>query len=174
MKKWNKSLVAGITVLGLYAGSLGADAIAQGRHGRGYEGTGDSLAGRGHGYGMGMSYGMGYGMEARVEQRLAEMHDKLNLNQSQENAWKAYASFVKSHFGQTPKINVDDIKKMTAPERMEKALDWMKERQTRMAEHLAALKTFYSQLTKEQQKTFDDETLRARRQFQGKRGEPRR
>lgn len=48
---------------------------------------------------------------------------------------------------------------MTAPQRMQTMLDRMKEREGKMANQLAALKTFYNKLTPEQQKTFDNESL---------------
>ena len=48
-----------------------------------------------------------------------------------------------------------EMEKMAAPERMEKMLGMMKDREARMSSHLAALKTFYAILTPEQKKTFD-------------------
>jgi Spy/CpxP family protein refolding chaperone len=49
-----------------------------------------------------------------------------------------------------------DMAKLTTPERAEKMLESMKERQAQQVEHVAALKDFYAVLTSEQKKVFDD------------------
>ena len=46
--------------------------------------------------------------------------------------------------------------KLTTPERADKMVERMREQQSRMFEHVAALKEFYAVLTPEQKKTFDD------------------
>jgi protein CpxP len=53
--------------------------------------------------------------------------------------------------------------KLSAPERMEKQLALMKEREARMADRLAATKAFYAQLTPEQQKIFNENFMTGRR-----------
>ena len=51
-----------------------------------------------------------------------------------------------------------DFSRMTAPERLEKSQQFMKERDARMTKHLEALKAFYSTLSPEQQQIFEAET----------------
>ena len=94
-------------------------------------------------------------MKARMEKRAAEMHDKLQLNASQEAAWNAYIAKMKPA---TPPSRPDraQLDKMTAPERMEFMLSRMKEHEQKMTERVAATKEFYAVLTPEQKKIFDD------------------
>ncbi|MBS1170930.1 MAG: hypothetical protein H6R01_1848 [Burkholderiaceae bacterium] len=95
-------------------------------------------------------------MKAWMAKRHAALHDKLKLNAEQETAWKAFVA------GATPpavpmRMQRDEMMKLSAPERAEKMLAFMKERQAHMETRLAALKKFYAVLTPEQQKVFDAE-----------------
>jgi Spy/CpxP family protein refolding chaperone len=96
-------------------------------------------------------------MEKYHEQHLAKLHDKLKLTAQQETAWKKFAA-------QQPildKVNRPDPaerEKLNAPQRLEKGLEHMKAMETKMSEHLAALKEFYAVLTPDQQKIFDEQT----------------
>ncbi|MBS0308610.1 MAG: Spy/CpxP family protein refolding chaperone [Proteobacteria bacterium] len=90
-----------------------------------------------------------------MAKRQAALHDKLKLTAAQEPAWQTFAASM------TPpprdaRPDRNEWKNMSAPDRMEKMLAKMKERETKMGEHLAAMKTFYAQLTPEQQKVFND------------------
>jgi periplasmic protein CpxP/Spy len=103
-------------------------------------------------------HGMMHFDQARVAgniaQRQAQLHDKLGLTADQEAAWSAFAS------GMTPpatqaKPDWSAISALPAPERMDKMLSMMKEREAAMTLHVAAVKTFYGVLTPAQQKIFD-------------------
>jgi len=86
------------------------------------------------------------------------LHDKLKLNAEQEVAWKAFiASAPKPAAGM--KMNRAEMMKLPAPERMEKMIGFMKEREARMTARLVELKKFYAVLTPEQQKIFDAESM---------------
>jgi hypothetical protein len=52
---------------------------------------------------------------------------------------------------------------MSAPERMERMMTMMKEREGHMATHLAAMKTFYATLSPLQQQIFNDNVGRGMR-----------
>mgnify|MGYP001347541352 CR=1 FL=1 len=90
----------------------------------------------------------------RMEERHKQLHDALKLSASQEAAWKTFTESrpgpMMGNKGERPNWQA-----MTAPERADKMLEFSKQRQDRMAQHTAALKTFYATLTPEQQKTFD-------------------
>lgn len=92
----------------------------------------------------------------RVEQHQKTLHDALKLTPDQEPAWQ---NFTRSMQGPTRSDHPDRDawSKLTTPERAEKMLDLAKQRQERMAEHVAALKTFYAVLTPEQKKIFDEQ-----------------
>lgn len=102
----------------------------------------------------------------RMKMHQQRLHAALKLTPKQEGAW---AKFQESHpcnkAGQPPAS--PDFAKLTAPERAEKMLEWQKQHQDAMSQHVNALKDFYGQLTPEQQKTFDSHTLQGRRGTRG-------
>jgi periplasmic protein CpxP/Spy len=95
-------------------------------------------------------------MRERMAKRQAALHDKLKLNANQETAWQSYIARMKpADFPQRP--DRAEMEKLSAPERMEKMLGMMKQREQRMTERLAATKEFYAVLSPDQQKIFNDE-----------------
>ncbi|QDX80147.1 hypothetical protein B9N43_02060 [Denitratisoma sp. DHT3] len=113
------------------------------------------------GYGMPCHEADGHWMAQRWTERRAArhqaLHDKLKLNAQQEESWKALQAAHQPP-GAEQRPNRAEFEKLTAPERMEKMLEHMKQRQEHMTAGLQALKTFYAKLTPEQQKIFDSET----------------
>lgn len=145
MASFRKSLAAGLIVIGLGAASVAAYAD---RGGCGPMGAGPASFGE-----RGRSPEQ---MKAFFEKRQAALHDKLKLNANQEAAWKTYLGKIGPvEPGQRP--DRDAIAKLSAPERMEKMLGFMKERENRLASATAATKEFYAVLTPEQQKIFNEE-----------------
>ncbi len=88
--------------------------------------------------------------------RMAALHDKLKLNAKQESAWQKFAA-LPPVMGNVTRPDPKELDKLNAPQRMEKGLEQMRAMETKMAEHLAALKEFYAVLTPEQQKIFDEQ-----------------
>jgi protein CpxP len=83
------------------------------------------------------------------------LHDKLKLSTDQEKAWQTFIAKGKEmrpHDRPDPKEMVS----LNAPQRMEKMLEYGRDREKRMETMLASLKDFYAVLTPEQQKIFDD------------------
>ena len=91
----------------------------------------------------------------RVARRQAVLHDKLKLTGNQETAWKTY---IAAATPPAPPARPDRAQweKMPAPDRMEKMMTMMKEREGHMATHLAAMKIFYATLSPLQQQIFND------------------
>ncbi|MDL2284933.1 Spy/CpxP family protein refolding chaperone [Oxalobacter sp. OttesenSCG-928-P03] len=155
MKRMNKKVLAGMLVLGLGAAGVGVTAMANPYWHGGY--------GPGHMGGGGPCWGYDGGASASswrevAQQRTAYLHDKLNLNATQEKAWKNYQEAISANIKAAQERELIDYSSMTAPQRLEKSQQLMKEREARMANHLEALKAFYSTLTPEQQQIFDAET----------------
>ena len=147
MSTFRKRLLIGIGASSLGVGSVAAIAGGPGcGHMGGPHAFGDSGKG-------------GERMRERMEKRAAELHDKLKLNASQENAWRTYVEKMKPA-GSFARPDRAALEKMTAPERMEKMHALMKEREKFMAERVAATKEFYGVLTPEQQKVFDEQFQR--------------
>jgi protein CpxP len=91
----------------------------------------------------------------RIARRQAVLHDKLKLTGNQEAAWKTY---IAAATPPAPPARPErgQWEKMSAPDRMEKMMGMMKEREGHMATHLAAMKTFYATLSPLQQQIFND------------------
>lgn len=99
-------------------------------------------------------------MQERMDQRAKRMHDALKITPAQEGAWQAYIAALKSNMPQRGQFDRAAFKEMPAPERMEKRIEMARNHITRMENNLAATKTFYAQLTPEQQKLFDEKAGR--------------
>ena len=134
----NRLVLPGITVAML---GLTTSALAQ---------WGDSTGG---GQGMGRDSGR---MEQMREQRQQALHDKLKLNSSQEKAWQTFIAKGKELRPKKQRPDPMEFAGLSAPQRMEKMLDKMHDREARMTQMLGALKTFYAVLTPQQQRIFDD------------------
>jgi protein CpxP len=85
------------------------------------------------------------------EKRLAALKAKLQLTPAQEGAWQTFEQAHRPSAGAAP-LDHEALAKLKTPERLEA----MQTRMSRMAE---ATRAFYTQLTPEQQKVFDTETL---------------
>ena len=96
------------------------------------------------------------GAFTRSSTRAASILDcQEKLTGTQEAAWKTY---IAAATPPAPPARPDRAQweKLSAPERMEKMMTMMKEREGHMATHLAAMKTFYATLSPLQQQIFND------------------
>lgn len=89
--------------------------------------------------------------------RLDSLHAALRIKPEQEPAWQKWAATVKAapQNWKEKHPNTPTLAKMTVPERLEKMVDFAKERLARLEERLAETKAFYDVLTPEQQQTFN-------------------
>ena len=94
-------------------------------------------------------------MQAHRTKKLAQLHDKLNLQANQEPAWTTFTTSLTPPPHPTPEQRAE-LDKLTAPERGDHMLAQLKQHEVTAASHLQALKTFYAQLSADQKKIFDD------------------
>ncbi len=98
-------------------------------------------------------------MQARMSERHARHMERLKaelkLSPEQEAAWKA---FVVRTEPQPFKAPAQDWSKMTTPQRLDAQQALHAERSAAMAKRIEATKSFYAQLTPEQQKAFDTQS----------------
>jgi protein CpxP len=113
-------------------------------------------------------------MTKHWEQRQTELKAKLHLAPSQEPAWNAFVQGMKvpaKPLAQS--VDRDDLAKLSTPERMEKMNAAheanLAAMQTHIKQRTDATRTFYNQLSVEQQKVFDAETLPEQSRWKGKR-----
>jgi len=113
-------------------------------------------------------------MTKHWEQRQAELKSKLHLAAAQEPAWNTFVQGMKiptKPLAQS--IDREALAKLSTPERMEK-INAVHEAnlaamQTHIKQRTEATRTFYNQLSVEQQKVFDAETLPEQSRWKGKR-----
>ncbi|MYM41614.1 Spy/CpxP family protein refolding chaperone [Duganella qianjiadongensis] len=141
MQALRTTLLIGFTVLGMAAAQAQDKAPAAGQHG------------------MPDRAQMQAKMADMFAKRQARLHDLLKLTAQQESAWATYQAAIKPAAGDRAWPEHGAAAKLTAPERLSKMLEHHKQRQAKMEAHLAALNTFYGQLSSEQKAVFDDHTM---------------
>ena len=94
----------------------------------------------------------------RMQQRLADLKQKLRLAPNQEAAWSIFTTAMQP--AQRARLDRDAVARMSTPERIDHLRTLRDERNAEMDRRGQATKAFYGQLSAEQKKTFDDETLR--------------
>lgn len=113
-------------------------------------------------------------MTKHWEQRQTELKSKLHLATAQEPAWHTFVQEMKVP-AQTLKHALDReaLAKLTTTERLEKMNaihdDNLATMQSHIKQRTNATRTFYNQLSVEQQKMFDAETLPEQVRWNGKR-----
>ncbi|HEU4851236.1 MAG TPA: Spy/CpxP family protein refolding chaperone [Telluria sp.] len=147
MNQIRKSIIIGLTVLGMGSASLAAYAQAPAAQDR-PQLTQEQRAAK---------FAEFKAKRAeRMAQRQAKLHDALKLTSAQEGAWRDFIAATRPEPRERPRMDREAFKSMSAPQRMEMRISMQKQRIAQMEKRLAATKTFYSQLTAEQQKTFDE------------------
>jgi hypothetical protein len=108
------------------------------------------------------------------EKRQTELKAKLHLTEVQEPAWRTFVEGMKvpaKPLGQ--QIDREVLAKLSTPERMEKMGAVHEANLATMQAHIKqrteATRTFYNQLSVDQQKVFDVETLPEHSRWKGKR-----
>lgn len=106
----------------------------------------------------------------RHAQHMERLKAELKITSAQEPAWNAYVART-AHEPRQRMGAAEDWSQLTTPQRMEKMQALHNERSAEMAKRIDATKSFYAQLTPEQQKTFDAQSHGFRRA--GMKGEHR-
>lgn len=136
MNTIRKSIIIGLTVLGLGAATVPAQA-EQARAGQHQQHA-------------------KWGERAAAHQQ--KLRELLKLTPSQDAAFATYAAAIKPA-ARGERARHADWKSLTAPERMEKRIAMARQHTGAMEDRLAALNTFYAVLTPEQKKVFDANSM---------------
>ena len=112
-------------------------------------------------------------MAEMYAKRQARLHDLLKLTAQQESAWASYQAAIKPAAldGQRPERK--PMNKLTAPERLNLALEMTRKREAFLETRVKAVGAFYAQLNPAQQTLFDEHGLGGERGFRGHRGHHR-
>ena len=101
----------------------------------------------------------------------AKIHDLLKITPAQEGAWAAYQAAIKPVAPTAPATGGRAAyAALSAPARLQKAIDMMKAHEAKMETTLGALNTFYAVLTADQKKVFDANTMGGAHGGHGMRG----
>jgi protein CpxP len=113
-------------------------------------------------------------MTKHWEQRQAELKAKLQLTPAQEPAWNAFVQGMKMPAKPLAQpVDRDALAKMSTPERLDKMNAAheanLAAMQTHIKQRTEATRTFYGQLSADQQKVFDAQTLPEQGHWKGPR-----
>lgn len=101
----------------------------------------------------------------------AKLHDLLKITPAQEGAWAAYQAAIKPVAPTGPAAgDRAAFAALSAPARLQKTIDMTKAHEAKMESTLGALNTFYTVLTADQKKIFDDNTMGGAHGGHGMRG----
>lgn len=96
----------------------------------------------------------------RRAQRLEQLKAALKLSAAQEGAWSAYTAAMQPPAQRPARMDRAELAQLSTPQRIERMQALQAERQQFMNQRLDAIKAFYAQLTPEQQKIYDQQSLR--------------
>ncbi len=96
----------------------------------------------------------------RRAQRLEQLKAQLKLSPAQEGAWSAYTAAMQPPAQRPARMNHAELAQLSTPQRIERMQALQAEHQQFMSQRLDAVKAFYAQLTPEQQKIYDQQSLR--------------
>lgn len=99
-------------------------------------------------------------MAERHQQHLASLKAQLQLQASQEAAWKTFADAMQPPAHAPARADRAAMEKLSTPERIDQMQALHAQRDADMKKRGDATKTFYASLSAEQKKTFDAETAR--------------
>ena len=94
-------------------------------------------------------------MIPRHVQHLEGLKTALKIQPEQESSWTTFTSSMKPTGPRPDKHALENIDKMTAPERIDKMMAFKAHRDAELNNHAGATKTFYTVLSEEQKRIFD-------------------
>jgi hypothetical protein len=99
-------------------------------------------------------------------QRVAKLHDELRITPAQESAWNGFVASMKrpQHAGGQHGDRAAWAG-LSAPQRAQKMIERQKARTAMMEQRLAAMNSFYSVLSPDQKKVFDEKAARMHSHF---------
>lgn len=98
-------------------------------------------------------------MTERINQRLADLKEKVKVTPAQEAAWSRFANAMQPP-AQRQRPDREAIAGMSTPDRIDHMRALREQRNADMDRRAEATKAFYAELDAEQKKTFDAETAR--------------
>ena len=99
-------------------------------------------------------------MRERMAKRMGALKQKLAITPAQEGALTAWTNAMKPPAQRMERPSRVEFARMTTPERIDRMRALRVQRQQQMDNRMDATKNFYAALNEQQQKTFDEESMR--------------
>ena len=96
----------------------------------------------------------------RRAKHLDQLKAALKLSPAQEGAWSTYTAAMQPPAQRPPRMDRAQMAQLTTPQRIDRMQAMQAERQQFMTQRMDAIKAFYAQLTPEQQKVYDQQSMR--------------
>ena len=103
----------------------------------------------------------------RMQKRMDEFKQALQLSPAQEDAWNQYQQAMKPPAQPPARPDMEAFKQLSTPERIERLRTLREQHAAEMDRRGEATKAFYAQLNPAQQKTFDAQSLRWMQRMHG-------
>lgn len=102
--------------------------------------------------------------QVKIDQRLARQKEQLKITPNQEAAWQTYSDTMKQTMQRKGVKRGDTAKEqLSAPERMNRQIERMKQRLASMEVMATAMQNLYAQLSPEQRVIADQQAARFQR-----------
>lgn len=105
--------------------------------------------------------------QARAEQRLARQKQALQITPRQEAAWQVYSDTIRQSMQQPERSAHEKSQPLSAPERLSRQIERMKQRTAKMEQVAVALQNLYAQLSPAQREIADRQAARFMRKHRG-------
>lgn len=99
-------------------------------------------------------------MQKRFDLRMAELKKSLQITPAQEPAWAEFSNAVRPPATPPQMPDRAAMEKMTTPQRLDQMQAMRKQHHAQMDQREAATRAFYTRLSPEQQKRFDEQARR--------------
>ena len=100
-------------------------------------------------------------MQAHMAERQAKLKAELKITAQQEAAWSSFTASMQPPARTQPRIDREELRKLSTPQRVERMQALRAERNAHMDQRDKAVLQFYAALTPAQQKLFDARSPRA-------------
>lgn len=105
--------------------------------------------------------------QARAEQRLARQKQALQITPRQEAAWQVYSDTIRQSMQRPERSAHEKSQPLSAPERLSRQIERMKQRTAKMEQVAVALQNLYAQLSPAQREIADRQAARFMRKHRG-------
>ena len=98
-------------------------------------------------------------MQERMARRLNDLKQQLQITAAQEGAWNNWTQSMRPAANRPQRPNFVEMARMTTPQRIDRMRELRNQRNAEHDRRADATKAFYAQLSAQQQKVFDEQSM---------------